>query len=195
MKLTKELLPKAHFIGSFTDNNQMPSDYKEVCFIGRSNSGKSSLLSSLCSNSSIVKTSKKPGSTRTINFFKWREIYMVDLPGYGYATASHRVRDDLSNIISRYIHEDTNLFAGFLLLDCYRKPEEEELYIANLFKERSIPLILLYTKVDRVNQKDMVRIKKQNEEYDKLFFNQVYISSKKNINLDFIYNYLISMGA
>ena len=115
-------LSEARFLGSFVKIPDMPGEFREICFMGRSNSGKSTLLSSFFQNPSIVKTSSKPGSTKTVNFYQLNNLYLADLPGYGYAKTSHSGRDELSKIIANYLENRTNIMCAFLLLDCLRNP-------------------------------------------------------------------------
>lgn len=190
----REKMPQMVFLGSFSDVTKIPHDLPQVCFTGRSNSGKSSLISSLCSNPSIVKTSRKPGHTRTLNVFQREDIYLIDMPGYGYAGISKKERDGLSDLIHNYLKETQNLYAGFLLLDCKRAPAEEEYYLLNLFRERGISLHLVLTKIDRFNQKENARLKKAIQDYEKDFSHVLAVSSHKGRNLDYLINFLKSLA-
>ena len=190
----REKFASLEFLGSFVAPEKIPKDLAQVCFLGRSNSGKSTLISSLSSNPSVVRTSKKPGQTRTLNVFKRRGLYVVDMPGYGYASISKSQRDGLSMLISNYLHSKVNLRAGFLLMDCKREPETEEIYIKNIFLEKGIPLILLLTNVDRLNQKEMAKLKTKFKEYEKEFAHIVTISSQKPLNIQYIVNYMESLA-
>ncbi|MES0491921.1 MAG: ribosome biogenesis GTP-binding protein YihA/YsxC [Leptospirales bacterium] len=190
----KEKFPELTFISSFADPTQIPEDLPHVCFMGRSNSGKSSLIAALCSNPGIVKTSRKPGQTRLLNVFRRENIYIIDMPGYGYAKISKKERDNLSRLIHAYITTANNLHGGFLLLDCKRPPEGEELYIQETFKESRIPLLLLMTKVDRFNQKEKANLSKQVKGYEKNFPHVVNVSATKGMNLGYIDNFLRTLG-
>lgn len=192
----KEQLGEAEFIGSFADVETMPSEYPEVCFIGRSNSGKSTLLSALIKNSSLVKISKQPGSTRTVNFFQKKNLYLADLPGYGYAKTNFANRDTLSQIINTYLSERQNIKTVFLLLDCYRDIQETEEYVISLMRKRNIPLVLILTKIDRLNQREMSELnKKIRDKYNNLFFLTFAISGRDRKNLGELLNYIKSLGA
>lgn len=157
----KDTLAEASFIGSYVKPAEMEGGLPEICFLGRSNAGKSSLIASLFHNPSIVKVSKKPGSTITLNQFVWKEIHIVDLPGFGYARTSHAQKEKLSQLIYRYLSERKECNLGFLLLDCNRGLQAEEEYIIKTFYEAKKPLVLLLTKVDRLNQKEMAALKKR----------------------------------
>jgi len=193
--LEREHLAEAEFLGSFADLHQFPDEYSDVCFIGRSNSGKSTLLSALIKNASLVKISKTPGSTKTVNFFKRKNLYLVDLPGYGYARANHAQRDTLSLIIGNYLNKRKNIKTAFLLLDCYRDLKETEHYIIQLMRERNIPLILLLTKIDRLNQKEKAKLNvKIHKEYERLFFLVFPISGRERENTDQLVHYINSLS-
>ncbi len=154
-------LTPASFLGSYAELSQMATGLPEICFLGRSNAGKSSFIASLFHNPSLVKVSKKPGSTRTINQFLWNSVHVVDLPGYGYAKTSHREKEKLSELIALYIEKRKELSLGFLLLDCNRRLQPEEVYIIQRFHRRKIKLVLLLTKIDRLNQKELAALKKK----------------------------------
>lgn len=193
-KLQKEILQRAHFIGSYVAGDALPQELPEVVFLGRSNAGKSSLLAALIHNSTIVKTSGRPGSTQTINYFQLGKIHCVDLPGYGYARASHSQRNKLMNSINYYFENTHRLQCGFLLLDCNRLPENEELKIAKIFKENRKPLWLLLSKSDRLNQKKKALVRKNILPFESLFFNILFISAKNNEGLGPLFQYMASLG-
>ena len=192
--IIRENLPEGKYLGSYITPEKMPGDLPEVCFMGRSNSGKSSLVKALFINRREVKTSSKPGHTVTINLFSWGRGYLADLPGFGYAKISHSRKEQLSEILADYLTGRTNLRAGFLLLDCRRKPEAEELYIIDLFRQRNIPLHLLLTKVDRLNQKEQSALLKQWKKSELPVLNILAISSQNGHNIDYLLQYLRTMG-
>ena len=187
LELQKKL---AVFKGTYAKISDMPDDGKEICFLGRSNSGKSSLVSALFQNPSIVKRSSRPGSTQAINLYEYGHLHLADLPGYGYAKVSHSVKEQMSRMINHYVSERKNLAAAFLLLDCKRIVQEEEKYIRDLFFERRVPVQLVLTKTDRLNRKETEQMKKKFAEYDKFFHNIIYTSAKKNRGIDFILNFI-----
>lgn len=192
-KINSENFPSLDFLGSYTSAVQMPNDRGEVCLLGRSNSGKSTLISALAKNPSLVRTSSKPGSTRTVNLYAWQNLYLADLPGFGYAAASHSLRHSLSEQIFDYLKKKENLRAGFLLLDCKRKPQEEEFYISSLFKEKNLPLLLLLTKTDRLNQSEWASLRKKTAALQNDFHLVVEISARKKTNLKILFDFLASV--
>jgi GTP-binding protein len=134
----------------------------QVAFCGRSNSGKSSLLNAILERKEIARVSATPGKTRLINFFLLNNHYfLVDLPGFGYAKASNEKRDELIDIVNGYLNHVQTLKILFILCDSARElPEEEKTLIETAF-EKEIKPILVRTKMDKLNQKDKARLKKE----------------------------------
>ncbi|MDR0687169.1 MAG: ribosome biogenesis GTP-binding protein YihA/YsxC [Prevotellaceae bacterium] len=131
--------------------SQCPSDgLPEYAFTGRSNVGKSSLINMLAGNRKLSKVSGTPGKTRLINHFlvdsSW---YMVDLPGYGFAKASKSVRQQFSNVITRYISERESLTLLFVLIDIRLEPQSIDLAFIRQLGERGVPFALVFTKADK----------------------------------------------
>ena len=103
-------------ITSKLPDNQLP----EVAFAGKSNVGKSSLINGLMNRKSLARTSSQPGKTQTINFYKVnQELYLVDLPGYGYAKVSNEIKAKWGRMIENYLHGSKQLKAVFLLIDIH----------------------------------------------------------------------------
>ena len=95
----------------------------EVAFAGKSNVGKSSLINALVNRKSLARTSANPGKTQTINFYHVNDsFYLVDLPGYGYASASQKVRESWGKMVERYLNTSKNLREVFLLVDIRHAP-------------------------------------------------------------------------
>ncbi len=108
------------------------SSLPEFAFAGKSNVGKSSLLNALVNRKALARTSSQPGKTQTINFYRVNgAVYFVDLPGYGYASASEAVKASWGKMIERYLHEDKQLRAVFLLLDLRHAPSENDILMYN----------------------------------------------------------------
>ena len=99
----------------------------EVAFAGKSNVGKSSLINGLMNRKSLARTSAQPGKTQTINFYNINEaMYLVDLPGYGYAKVSQSEKEKWGKMIERYLHTSKNLKAVFLLIDIRHDPSAND---------------------------------------------------------------------
>jgi GTP-binding protein len=127
----------------------------EVAFAGRSNVGKSSLLNALCNRRNLFKVSRTPGRTRTIVHVEARldndtKIYLVDLPGYGYANVSKQAKAAWSRLIEDYLSNRPTLGLVVLLVDVRRGPEEEEAALLDFLARAGVPALLVATKMDRV---------------------------------------------
>ncbi|MDE6017952.1 MAG: ribosome biogenesis GTP-binding protein YihA/YsxC [Muribaculaceae bacterium] len=130
------------------------TDVPEYAFIGRSNVGKSSLINMLTNNSSLAKTSQKPGKTLLINHFKINNgaWYIVDLPGYGYAARGKDQRQDFSRMIQGYTLARTQLACLFVLIDVRHKPQKIDLEFLNFCGENGVPIAIVFTKADKVSR-------------------------------------------
>ena len=135
--------------------------YPELAFAGRSNVGKSSLINTLVNRKKLVKTSSKPGCTQLINFFMLNnELSIVDLPGYGYAKVSKKVRAQWGPMVERYLSVRETLRAMVLLIDMRRDPGKEEFGLVDWFEAHRVPYIIVLTKADKLSKtKQQVRIK------------------------------------
>lgn len=129
------------------------SEIKEFAFIGRSNVGKSSLINALTGNSKLAKVSSTPGKTRLINKFSINggEWSLVDLPGYGYAKASKKDKEELNRIIKSYILKSNQLFLLFLLIDIRHEPLKADQEFIRFLGENSIPFSIVFTKADKLS--------------------------------------------
>lgn len=145
---------KAEFVTSNTDWKKCPpASRPEYAFIGRSNVGKSSLINTLCNNSSLAKTSGTPGKTQLINHFNIDDIwYLVDLPGYGYARTSKTDRAAFHKIITSYILGRENLACLFVLVDSRHEPQKIDLDFMAWLGESGIPFAICFTKMDKLTK-------------------------------------------
>lgn len=108
-------------ITSRLPENELP----EIAFAGKSNVGKSSLINGLLNRKALARTSAQPGKTQTINFYNVNKaMYLVDLPGYGYAKVTQEIREKWGKLIERYLHGSKQLKAVFLLIDIRHEPSE-----------------------------------------------------------------------
>jgi len=136
-----------------------PSDRIEVCFAGRSNVGKSSLINALTGRKGLARASNTPGRTQEINFFTaGEEHYLVDLPGYGFANAPIPVVEKWQRLLKRYLSGRQNLRRAFVLVDHRHgvKPVDEE--IMSLLDSSAVTFQCVLTKEDKVKAKDRPRI-------------------------------------
>jgi GTP-binding protein len=162
-------IKQARFLVSNSDVAKCPpANRPEYAFIGRSNVGKSSLINILTNRSALAKTSAKPGKTQLINHFLINDNwYLVDLPGYGYATAPKSEREKWERFIRRYVLERTNLCCLFVLIDIRHEALPGDLDFMKWVGENQVPFCIVFTKADKLKseiiepsvQKYMERLK------------------------------------
>lgn len=148
------LITSAQFITSAAKTSQYPEpSFPEVAFAGRSNVGKSSLLNVLVNRKNLVKTSKTPGRTQLINFFLInRLVYLVDLPGYGYAKVPEAVKRTWGPMIESYLSERKTLVSVVLIMDIRRLPQEHEFNFMDWLAGQHLPCIPVLTKTDKLSK-------------------------------------------
>ena len=143
--------------------SQYPTDKKpEFLLLGRSNVGKSSFTNSIMERRNLARTSSKPGKTETINFYKVNnDFYLVDVPGYGYASGGKAAQKKFGMMIEDYLSEREELKEVFMLVDFRHKPTEDDLLMYNFLKFHGVSVTLVATKVDKVGTTTRERFKKQ----------------------------------
>ena len=136
-------------ITSKLPDNQLP----EIAFAGKSNVGKSSLINGLLNRKSLARTSATPGKTQTINFYNVNEeLYLVDLPGYGYAKVSEQEKIQWGKLIERYLHTSKQLKAVFLLIDIRHEPSANDRMMYDWIVEMGYNPIIIATKLDKIKR-------------------------------------------
>ncbi len=142
----------AKFIKSVFKTAHLPDpEFAEIAFAGRSNVGKSSLINKLLNRKKLVKVSATPGKTQSLNFFQvGNEIYLVDLPGYGFAKVPNRVKNDWMGLISSYILNRETLCCVVVIIDIRHEVKNLDLELVTWLKSEKIPLLLVYTKQDKL---------------------------------------------
>jgi GTP-binding protein len=145
------------FIGSFEYEDQCPkTDLPEYAFIGRSNVGKSSLINLMTGRTDLARISSTPGKTQSINYFLINKSwYIVDLPGYGYAKVSKKMREKWQRNINYYLTKRMPLHCVFSLIDSRHPLQDADLNFVNWMGEKGIPYALVYTKTDKVKDQDI----------------------------------------
>lgn len=196
-----EFFPEARLFKSYSRIEDLQKDQthlKEVAICGRSNSGKSSLINVLCNQKQLASVSSIPGKTKTINFYYipsyksfYKEFFLVDLPGYGYAKVPKKEKFPLSLLVDQYIEKSKNLKLLLLIIDAKRDFEQEEHSIINYCKDYKKNFIILRSKWDRFNQKEKNQIINQfNQDYE-LFEKTIFISSLKKYNISYLIQKII----
>ena len=127
------------------------NDKPEIAFAGKSNVGKSSLINGLMNRKSYARISATPGKTQTINFYTINEeMYLVDLPGYGYARRGQKGKDQIRTIIEDYILEREQMTNLFVLIDSRLEPQNIDLEFMEWLGENGIPFSIIFTKADKL---------------------------------------------
>lgn len=141
-------------ITSVLPKNQKP----EVAFAGKSNVGKSSLINSLVNRKALARTSSQPGKTQTINFYNVNEtMYLVDLPGYGYAKVPQSEKEKWGKLIERYLHGSQQLRAVFLLIDIRHEPSENDQMMYEWMVHQGFAPIIIATKSDKLKKMQILQ--------------------------------------
>lgn len=133
------------------------NDLPEIAFAGKSNVGKSSLINGLLNRKALARTSSSPGKTQTINFYNInKELYFVDLPGYGYAKVSMEIRNKWGKMIEKYLNTSNQLKTVFLLIDIRHAPGENDITMYDWIVANGYKPVIIATKLDKIkrSQKD-----------------------------------------
>jgi GTP-binding protein len=172
-----------NFVLGATSIKQVPKDgIPQIAFLGRSNSGKSSLLNALFEKR-IVKTSNAPGKTRELNFFlvqnsQNNSFYFVDLPGVGYAKVGIAMRDEMANRIKNYVEKAHDLKGIVYLLDIRHGGHQIDFETIRGIKNARIPILFVASKADKLNQSELIAAKKKFKENFCLAESPLAVSSK-----------------
>ena len=128
------------------------SDMPEICFSGRSNVGKSSLINKVLGRKSIARVSSKPGKTVTINFFTLENLRLVDLPGYGYAKVADAEKMRWADLMEGYFGSGRNIKMVFQLIDMRHPVQEFDISMLDFLTQMNIPYTVVLTKCDKLNK-------------------------------------------
>jgi GTP-binding protein len=147
------------FLQSVYSIKQLPEPlYPEIAFAGRSNVGKSSLINTLINRRNLVKTSSQPGKTQSLNFFTVDNfLYLVDLPGYGYAKVSQDMRSSWEKLITRYLLERQSLVCVVVIIDVRHELKEHDRDLVGWLRNQDIPFLVVYTKADKLSGNKLTR--------------------------------------
>lgn len=150
-------IESAVFIGSASDPSHYPAqDIPAVAFVGRSNVGKSSMINSLVQRKGLARTSRTPGCTQQIHFYRINnKIYFVDLPGYGFAKVPQSVKKNWGPMVETYLRDGITRKIVILIMDIRRDPRAEEINLINWFCLHNISYVLVLTKTDKLSNKQI----------------------------------------
>lgn len=145
-------------ITSKIPDNKLP----EIAFAGKSNVGKSSLINALMNRKSLARTSSQPGKTQTINFYNINDaMYLVDLPGYGYAKVAQSEKEKWGRMIENYLHKSKQLKAVFLLIDIRHTPGANDKTMYDWIVYQGYQPIIIATKLDKLKRSQVQKALKE----------------------------------
>ena len=125
----------------------------EIAFAGKSNVGKSSLINALMNRKALARTSASPGKTQTINFYNVNDVmYLVDLPGYGYAKASEEIKAKWGKMIEDYLHQSQEIRCVFLLIDIRHEPTQNDKIMYQWILDHGYEPVIIATKLDKIKR-------------------------------------------
>ncbi len=143
----------AKFLTSYGKFEQIPpSEQAEIAFSGRSNVGKSSLINKIFNRKNLARVSATPGKTATINFYELENIYIVDLPGYGYAKVAKSEKQNWNRLIGGYLAAERELALVFQLIDFRHSPTADDISMVNYLIDGGFPFVVVLTKADKLSK-------------------------------------------
>lgn len=141
------------FVGSFPDAlHPLDPPLPEFAFVGRSNVGKSSLLNALTGRRSLARVSQTPGKTQLLNIFRMPSLYLIDLPGYGYARANKSERAGYRKLLEKLLRDRTSLAGVVWLLDIRHPPSRDDAEFQALLGGSDVPVLAVLTKADKLTR-------------------------------------------
>lgn len=156
-------IKSSDFIISAVGDKQFPNDdLPEFALAGRSNVGKSSLINTIVNRKKLARTSQQPGKTQTLNFYLINEdLYLVDVPGYGYAKVSKKQRAKFGEMIQDYLETRADLKGLVLLVDARHDPTTDDINMYNYALMLDIPILVVATKMDKLKKMEASQIKQK----------------------------------
>lgn len=160
MDMEKLFLGPCDFVLGVADLKQLPVDDRpEFAFVGRSNVGKSSLLNALVGRKNLARTSNTPGRTQQLNFFNLGDVlYLVDLPGYGYAKVSKSQVKEWTKVLKKYLAGRVNLRKTFVLVDSRHGIKDSDKEMMEMLDVAGVPYIVVLTKTDKLKRQDLEKV-------------------------------------
>ncbi len=197
MQDIRTLLRKTSFKTSANSLSQLPNDSRgEIAFAGRSNAGKSSALNMITGQKTLARTSKTPGRTQLINYFEVKDgLYLVDLPGYGYAKVPLPMREHWQKILQGYFEKREPLDALIMLMDSRHPLTDLDKQMLHWCEHQALPTHILLTKADKLSKNEassaLHKVKKTlAEEFSIPITVQLFSSTKPEIGLQEALHYL-----
>ncbi len=187
-----QFLKPCTFMLSVAKLEQLPdADLDEIAFAGRSNVGKSSLINALFNQKKLAKTSSTPGRTQQLNFFNFdNKLYLVDLPGYGYAKAPEKMVRQWQVVLKTYLRGRPNLRRVFLLIDSRHGIKSEDSEIMKMLDVSAVSYQIILTKSDKISAKELEKVIEQTAQeitkHAAALPDIVSTSSEKKIGLDLL---------
>ena len=181
---------RCDFVLSVANLKQLPQDDRvEIAFAGRSNVGKSSLINALFGQKKLAKTSSTPGRTQQLNYFNLDDkLYLVDLPGYGFAKAPKEIVKNWQNLINTYLVGRASLRRVFLLIDSRHGIKKIDEEIMDMLDKAAVTYQIVLTKIDKISTNELERVVAEtNEKIAKHTAAHILVlktSSEKNLYLD-----------
>ena len=180
-----KILCETKHLKTEVDAQKLGESTMEVCFIGRSNVGKSTLINAICQKKNMAHASQIPGKTRTINVYEVTSgRWIVDLPGYGFAVGLKDEKDALGKIIEGYLTSRKNLGMVFVILDAVAGPTKLDMKMIDWLKHYSFPFSLIVSKIDKIISPKLEERKSAIAAELAVDVSSIsWISSKKNIGI------------
>ena len=147
-------IKSASFVTSLAQYHENPPiTLPQLAVVGKSNVGKSSLINAVCNRKKLCKTSATPGKTRLINVFLINEqFHLVDLPGYGFAKVDKKEKERWGAMMDHYFQDSTHLMHVLLLVDIRHEPTQDDIAMAQYFRQMDIPFTVVATKADKISR-------------------------------------------
>lgn len=187
----KLLASSCDFVLGVASLTQLPADDKmeEIAFAGRSNVGKSSLINALTGRNGLAKASNTPGRTQQLNYFNLSDkLFIVDLPGYGFAQAPEKMVKQWQSMIFTYLQGRVNLKRVFLLIDSRHGIKKVDTEIMDLLDKAAVNYQVILTKTDKISQAELSKVQLETREHIKknpaAYVDVIATSSEKGFGID-----------